>query len=222
MSSSHEVGALPPAASSASLLIQTQFVEWTLTGAAIHRPSYLENAWRASGMTSSHPSASAIWLRLATTPSFAQSVISKPSAWTAVGGFPPVTRARRTVMACSPPPPETGSSFHSTPFDSRSCLRTLSAAASPPDVHQCRTSTLSSAFAAGAGGVATQVASAMVATRVAALDIVLRVCGRMDKRCIYRFLPKDKNVRMWVFIELYLEATTRLTGFVHVRAPALP
>jgi hypothetical protein len=35
---------LPPAASSAFLLIQTQLVEWTLTGAAIHLPSYLENA----------------------------------------------------------------------------------------------------------------------------------------------------------------------------------
>ena len=35
MSSSQFVGSLPPALSSAALLIHIQLVEWTLTGAAI-------------------------------------------------------------------------------------------------------------------------------------------------------------------------------------------
>ena len=39
-SSSQLSGALPPAASRASLLIQTQFVEWPFTGAAIQLPSF--------------------------------------------------------------------------------------------------------------------------------------------------------------------------------------
>ena len=47
-----KVAAAVPAASSAALLIQTQLVEWTLTGAAIQWPSYFENFCSAVGTTS--------------------------------------------------------------------------------------------------------------------------------------------------------------------------
>src|SRR5439155_14027778 len=138
-------GALPPAASSAFLLIHTQLVEWTFTGAAIHLPSYLAKACSAVGMTLSQPSLSATGPRSAPTPCLAQSVMSKPSICMAVGGLPAVKRARRAVIACSPPPPATGLSCQVTPLASRSFFSTLSAAASPPDVHQCITSTVSAA-----------------------------------------------------------------------------
>src|SRR5437016_13855536 len=87
ISSSQFVGALPPAASRAALLIQIQLVEWTLTGAAIHLPSYLENFCSAAGTTLSQPSFVATPLTSARTPCFAQSVMSKPSICTAVGGL---------------------------------------------------------------------------------------------------------------------------------------
>jgi hypothetical protein len=74
--------------------------------------------------------------------------MSKPSICTAVGGLPAVTRARSAVIACSPPPPATGMSCQPMPSFSRSCFSTLSAEASPPDVHQCKTSTDSAADAA--------------------------------------------------------------------------
>src|SRR5580700_1422872 len=56
------------------------------------------------------------------------------------------------VMAPAPPPPATGTSFHAYPSLVRSCLRTFSAAASPPEVHQCSicTSLMSAAFAVAA------------------------------------------------------------------------
>ncbi len=55
-------------------------------------------------------------------------------------------------MAPAPPPPATGTSFHAYPSLVRSCLRTFSAAASPPEVHQCSicTSLMSAAFAVAA------------------------------------------------------------------------
>src|SRR4051812_46899889 len=87
-SSSQVSGGLPPAASSAFLLIQIQLVEWTLTGAAIHLPSYLAKFCSAGGMTLSQPSFSASGDKSPTTPCLAQSVMSKPSACTAVGGSP--------------------------------------------------------------------------------------------------------------------------------------
>ena len=37
----------------------------------------------------------------------------------------------------SPPPPVTGMSIHSPPLAAKSSFKTLRAAASPPDVHQC-------------------------------------------------------------------------------------
>ncbi len=85
--------------------------------------------------------------RSPTTPCLAQSVMSKPSVCTAVGGSPGLTRARSAVIAASPPPPATGMSFQVMPLASRSFFSTSSAAASPPEVHQCSTST-SSALAA--------------------------------------------------------------------------
>src|ERR1700712_2597822 len=143
MNSSKLVGiVVTPALVSTSLLAQTQLVECTLTGAAIHLPSYFEKACNAVGTTLSQPSFAATGFRSASTPCLAQSWMSKPSNCTAVGGLPAVTRARTAVIAASPPPPATGMSFHLTPCFSRLPLSTLSAAASPPDVHQCSTSTL--------------------------------------------------------------------------------
>ncbi len=136
ISSSHVSGALPPAASRAALLIHIQLVECTLTGAAIHFPSCFEKFCNAAGTTLSQPSLVATSVRSPTTPCLAQSVMSKPSACTAVGGFPAVTRALSAVMACSPPPPATGMSCQVTPWASKFFLSTSSAAASPPDVHQ--------------------------------------------------------------------------------------
>src|SRR5512145_1428369 len=130
-----------PALSSTALLAHTQLVEWTLTGEAIHLPLYLENFCKAAGTTLSQFSLAATSFRSATTPCLPQSRMSKPSICTAVGGLPAVTRARSAVIACSPPPPATGMSFHFTPCFSRFCLSTLRAAASPPEVHQCSTST---------------------------------------------------------------------------------
>src|SRR5580704_5230981 len=53
------------------------------------------------------------------------------------------------VIAAPPPPPATGTSFQVYPSFATCCLITLSAAASPPDVHQCSiwTSLLSAAEA---------------------------------------------------------------------------
>src|SRR5467141_2496271 len=142
MNSSNEVGGLlTPDFSSTSLFAHTQLVEWTLTGAAIHLPLYLENFCSAAGTVLSQPSLLATSFRSATTPCLPQSVMSKPSICTAVGGLPAVTRARTAVIAASPPPPATGMSFHLMPCFSRLPLRTFKAAASPPEVHQCRTST---------------------------------------------------------------------------------
>ncbi len=142
MNSSQVFGSLvTPALASTSLLAHTQLVECTLTGEAIHLPLYLENFCSAAGTVLSQPSLLATSFRSATTPCLPQSVMSKPSICTAVGGLPAVTRARTAVIAASPPPPATGMSFHLMPCFSRLPLRTFKAAASPPEVHQCRTST---------------------------------------------------------------------------------
>ena len=97
----------------------------------------------ASGTTAPQLPSVAIGVMSASTPSFAQSSESKPSICTAVGGLPEVTRARRTVIAWVPPPPATGMSCQPMPWADRSSFRTFSAAASPPEVHQCSTSTSS-------------------------------------------------------------------------------
>src|SRR5712664_871958 len=142
MNSSQVLGSLVmPALARTSLLAQTQLVEWTLTGAAIHLPLYFENFCSAAGTVLSQPSLAATALRSATTPCLPQSRMSKPSICTAVGGLPAVTRARTAVIAASPPPPATGMSFHLMPCFSRLPLSTFRAAASPPEVHQCSTST---------------------------------------------------------------------------------
>src|SRR5262245_3615653 len=155
MNSSQVLGSpFTPAFSRTALLAHTQLVECTFTGAAIHLPLYLENFCKPVGTTLSQPSFAASALRSDTTPCLAQSRMSNPSICTAVGGLPAVTRARSAVMACSPPPPATGMSFHFTPCFSRLPLSTLSAAASPPEVHQCSTSTLCWAAAGSANAVA--------------------------------------------------------------------
>ena len=123
------------------MFAQTQLVECTLTGAEIHLPSYFVKNCSASGTTASQPASVAIGVMSASAPSLAQSRESKPSICTAVGGLPDVTRARSTVIAWVPPPPATGMSCQPMPLVDRSCFSTLSAEASPPEVHQCRTST---------------------------------------------------------------------------------
>src|SRR6267154_1290188 len=67
----------------------------------------------------------------------------------AVGGLPAATIAFSVVMAPAPPPPAMGTSFQTYPSLTRPCFRTFSAAASPPEVHQCSicTSLTSAAFA---------------------------------------------------------------------------
>src|SRR5882762_7777689 len=151
MNSSQVFGSLvTPALASTSLLAHTQLVECTLTGEAIHLPVYLENFCSAAGTVLSQPSLLATSFKFATTPCLPQSRMSNPNICTAVGGLPAVTRARNAVIAASPPPPATGASFHLTPCFSRLVFNTFSAAASPPEVHQCITSTLSSACAGNA------------------------------------------------------------------------
>src|SRR3954467_5550430 len=74
MNSSKLVGiVVTPALVSTSLLAQTQLVECTLTGAAIHLPSYFENACSAVGTVLSQPSFAATAFRSASTPCLAQS-----------------------------------------------------------------------------------------------------------------------------------------------------
>ena len=129
-------------------------------------------------MTLSQPSFSATGSRLASTPCFAQSVTSKPSICTAVGGLPAVTRARSTVIACSPPPPATGMSFQVMPSASRFFFSTLSAAASPPEVHQCRTSTFSWAAAL------TMLPSIRAAASIKYLRMSVSSLFRLDSRLL--------------------------------------
>src|SRR6185312_4533643 len=141
INSSQLVGCAMPSLSNTALLAQIQLVEWTLTGAAIQLPSYFENFCSAAGTTASHFSCAARSFRSPSTPCWAQSRMSKPSICTAVGGSPDDTRAFSTVIAWVPPPPATGMSFQLMPLASRSFFSTVSAAASPPEVHQCSTST---------------------------------------------------------------------------------
>src|SRR5687767_7469625 len=64
-----------------------------------------------------------------------------PFTCAAVGGLPDTTRDFSTVIAFSPPPPATAKSFHLSPLLSRIFFSSATERASPPDVHQCSTST---------------------------------------------------------------------------------
>src|SRR5258707_15710428 len=66
-----------------------------------------------------------------------------------VGGLPPRMRVFATVRAASPPPPAIGLSIQRPPCAAKRSAMTLSARASPPEVHQCRTSAVGSAAARG-------------------------------------------------------------------------
>src|SRR5258707_816790 len=66
-----------------------------------------------------------------------------------VGGLPPRMRVFATVRAASPPPPAIGLSIHRPPRAVKRSAMILSERASPPEVHQCRTSTVGSAAARG-------------------------------------------------------------------------
>ena len=61
--------------------------------------------------------------------------------WAAAGALPETTRDLSTVMALSPPPPATAKSFQLWPLACSCSLSAVAALASPPAVHQCRTST---------------------------------------------------------------------------------
>src|SRR5262245_12823653 len=84
--------------------------------------------------------------RLASTPSAPHSWMPGPFTWAAVGGLPETTRDLSTVMAVSPPPPATAKSFQVSPLASSSFLSSATDFASPPEVHQCRTSTSPPAY----------------------------------------------------------------------------
>ncbi|MDT4846770.1 hypothetical protein FQZ97_808040 [compost metagenome] len=170
----------------------------------------------------SQPSLPAISSRLPRAPCSAQSRISKPSICTAVGALPAVTRARRTVMASVPPPPATGISVQLMPLPSRSFFRTSSAAASPPAVHQCRTSTfcLSCALAV-TGAIAASIAQAAVP--IAAILKNLCMClppvelyktkfRRMLSSGIRPAHPEDRSICFETSIPLYFsQLLLRLT-----------
>src|SRR5207342_3776808 len=104
----------------------------------------------------------AVSSRLANTPSAAHAWIPGPFTWAAVGGWPDTTRDLSTVIAVSPPPPATAKSFQVSPFASSSFLSSATDLASPPEVHQCRTST-SPAYTGAYG--ATAIAPRAIATR---------------------------------------------------------
>src|SRR6185436_12841527 len=101
------------------------------------------------GITSSHLPALATASTLVSTPSAAHSCRDGPLICAAAGALPETTRDFSTVMAESPPPPATAKSFHVWPCFCRVALSAVAALASPPLVHQCRTST-SPAWAAPA------------------------------------------------------------------------
>jgi len=59
----------------------------------------------------------------------------------AAGALPETTRDFRTVIAASPAPPATAKSFQVWPLACIDAFNSATALASPPDVHQCSTST---------------------------------------------------------------------------------
>src|SRR6185436_2767203 len=93
------------------------------------------------GSSASQLPAFAVSSRLASTPSCAHSWIPGPLTCAAVGGLPDTTRDLSTVIAVSPPPPATAKSFHLSPLLSRIFFNSATDLASPPEVHQCSTST---------------------------------------------------------------------------------
>src|SRR5258706_4441859 len=93
------------------------------------------------GSSESHLPAAATSSRFASTPSLAHSWMPGPLTCAAVGGCPDTTRDLSTVIAVSPAPPATAKSFHLSPLLSRIFLSSPTDLASPPEVHQCSTST---------------------------------------------------------------------------------
>ncbi|MNH24387.1 hypothetical protein D3C79_843160 [compost metagenome] len=75
-------------------------------------------------------------------PSAPHSWMSGPLICAAAGGLPEMARVLSTVMAAAPPPPATALSFQMNPSFCTWALRVSTALASPPEVHQCRTSTV--------------------------------------------------------------------------------
>src|SRR3990167_3003396 len=82
-----------------------------------------------------------------------------PLIWAAAGGLPATTRLLSTVMAASPPPPATAKSFQVWPLPCMIFFSSPTDLASPPEVHQCRTSTSPALAAEPSMTKATAVAS---------------------------------------------------------------
>src|SRR5471030_1032240 len=155
------------------------------------------------GRTESHFSSLATSSMLASTPSAAHSCRAGPLIWAAAGALPEMTRDFRTVMAESPPPPATAKSFHVWPSASICFFSSAAALASPPDVHQCRTSSWS-AWAALAPRMA---ATAMTVRRGSALNfldmclspyrfvIAMKHRDRIRSRQVSRWLEPDFDLR---------------------------
>src|ERR1700743_2298200 len=82
------------------------------------------------------------------TPCDAQSWISGPLICAALGALPEMTCVLSAVMAAAPAHPGNAKSVHGEPCFVRSSSRTPTAFDSPPEVHQCNTSTDSAACTA--------------------------------------------------------------------------
>ena len=111
-----------------------------LTGAQKIRPSTVQAPNRLDGFTMSfQPSASAISVMSRKRPDSINSSAWRPWLnWNAPGGFPPVMRLTMTGRALSPP--AIAPSIHVWPLAVNALANSATAAASPPDVHQCITS----------------------------------------------------------------------------------
>ena len=129
-----------PCSSRICLLPQIQLTRCTFTGAAHHSPSHFMCSAIWAGRTSAQPFSSATAPISARPVSSYHSWIAGPFSCTAVGALPDRTRARRAVIAASPPPPATGMSVQVPPSAANCSCRTATERASPPEVHQCSTS----------------------------------------------------------------------------------
>ena len=151
-------GTVAPAFLKASGLAHSQFTRCTLTGAATYLPLYFITRLTTGGSCLSQLPARATASMSASTPSAPHSWIAGPLIWAAVGGLPDTTRVFSAVIALSPPPPATAKSFQVTPWALIIFFSSATDLASPPEVHQCRTST-SAAWAATGNRLAASTAA---------------------------------------------------------------
>ena len=104
------------------------------------RPSTVHASNNVDGLTRSfQPSASAMSVMSRNRPASINSSAWRPWLnWNAPIGSPPVKRLTMTARAASPP--AIAASTHLWPVASNAFANSFTAAASPPDVHQCMTS----------------------------------------------------------------------------------